>query len=797
MGKLLHDIRYGSRSFLRQPGFTATAVLALALGIGANTAVFSVVYGVLLRPLPYPDPDALVFVHDTYPAVPSASVSFPKLVALRQATTTLTALGGFSPVGLTLTGGAEPEQIPSTRATADFFKALAVPPLHGRWFTDEEDRPNGPRAIILSYALWQRRFGGDASVLNTSIQVDGVPRTIVGIMPDGRHYPATTQAWVPMALPTTGAPGGNFMRLLGRKRAGVTVEQVQHDLAAASAAFNAQNQLQRDVKVLPLHEALVSNNRRMLAILQGAVAFVLLIACANVANLLLARSVTRQRELAIRAALGAGRSRILRQVLTESVMLSVTGGILGVLLASWLVRLFVALSPTNFPRMQSIAIDTGVLLFTFAVAVLTGVLFGLAPARQGFRTDPNDSLRETGTRGATGGPRGTSRTLVTAEVALAVVLVIGAGLMVRSLRNMQQEATGFQTEGILTFNMNLPSAKYPGAAPREFYRRLLDEIRSVPGVQSAATINYAPMTNFGFNGGFSVVGQPPFEAGEAPVTEFRFVSPGYFSTMGIAVRRGEGFTERHNENDRPVVIINETMAQKYFGGGDPIGQHIALVVDAPKVTREVVGVVADVRDAALAAAPVPEVFVPHAQAPLNAMAVVVRLAGEMRIDSVLPSIRERVRTLDPDLPLVRPRTLESAIEATAGNTRVISILTSVFAIVAALLASIGIYSLIAYSVAQRTREIGIRVALGADRRAVVRLILKEGVVLAVVGVVCGIGGAFFLTQTLQTLLYEVKPMDPLVLAATCGGMVAVAALASVVPALRALRVDPMVALRAE
>ena len=797
MEKLLQDLRYGFRGFLRQPGFSLTAILALALGIGANTAVFSVVYAVLLKPLPYPDPDALILVHDTYPAVPSASVSFAKLVALRQQTRTLSALGGFAPAGLTLTGGAEPEQIAATRVSADFFRALNVAPLHGRPFTDEEDTPNGPRAIVLSYGLWQRRFGGDPGVLNTAIPVDGVSRTIVGIMPDGRQYPTTTQAWIPLQLPVATPPGGNFMRLLGRKRPGVTTEQATGDLRAASDAFNQQNALQRDVRVWDLHDAIVTNNRRMLLILQGTVAFVLLVACANVANLLLARSVSRQRELAVRSALGAGRGRIFRQVLTESVLLSVVSGTVGVLLAMWLLRLFISLSPASFPRVQAISIDTGVLAFTLLVAMTTGILFGLAPARQGFRTDPNESLKDTGTRGATGGSRRTGQALVAAEIALALVLVIGAGLMVKSLLRLQQESPGYDASGLITFNVNLPQAKYPNTEPRGFYRRLLEEIRSVPGVQSAAAINFAPMTNFGFNGPFTVVGQPAFEQGKAPVTEYRFVSPGYFATMGIPILRGADYSERNNETDRPVVIINDTMARTYFGGTDPIGQQMQLGTDPAKVTREVIGVVADVRDAALSSTPVPEVFVPHAQIPLNAMAVVVRASGEMRLDAVLPSIRERVRTLDPEVAVIRPQMLQAAMDATAGNTRLISILTSVFAFVAALLASVGVYSLIAYSVAQRTREIGIRMALGANRKAVVGLIVGEGLTLAVIGIGAGLTGAYFLTQTLQTLLYEVRPTDPAVLVATCAGVFAVVLIASIVPAIRALRVDPMIALRAE
>jgi len=679
----------------------------------------------------------------------------------------------------------------------DFFKAFEVAPLYGRWFSDEEDTPSGPTAIILSYPLWQRRFGGDPNVLNTAIPVDGIARTIVGIMPEGRQYPATTQAWIPLQLPVATPPGGNFMRLVGRKRPGVTIEQVTGDLRTASDAFNKQNAVQRDVKVWELHDAIVTNNRRMLLILQGTVAFVLLVACANVANLLLARSVARQRELAVRSALGAGRGRIFRQVLTESVMLSVASGTVGVLLASWLLRLFVSLSPASFPRVQTISIDTGVLGFTLLVAMATGILFGLAPARQGFRADPNDSLKDTGTRGATGGSRRSSRALVTAEIALALVLVVGAGLMVKSLLRLQQEAPGYEASGLMTFNLNLPQAKYPNAEPRDFYRRLLEEIRSVPGVQSAAAINFAPMTNFGFNGTFTVVGQPAFEPGKAPVTEYRFISPGYFATMAIPVLRGSDFSDRNNETDRPVVIINDTMARTYFGGADPIGQQMQLGVDPVKVTREVIAVVADVRDAGLSVTPVAEVFVPHAQAPLNAMAIVVRAAREMRMEAVLPPIRERVKNLDPDVAVIRPQMLQTAIDATAGNTRLISILTGVFALVAALLASLGVYSLIAYSVAQRTREIGIRMALGADRRSVVGLIVREGLSLAAIGVAVGLTGAYFLTQTLQTLLYEVRPTDPVVLLATCAGVFGVVLIASVVPAFRALRVDPMIALRAE
>ena len=797
MEQLVQDLRYGLRSFVRQPAFSLAAIIALSLGIGANTAVFSVVYGVLLKPLPFPNPEALVLVHDTYPAVPSASVSFQKLLALAEGNQTLEALGGFAPTGVTLTGSGDPEQVSGVRVSAAFFQALQAEPLLGRWISAEEDQPNAPKVIMLGEALWRRRFGGDPRLVGQTITVDGDSRMVVGVMRQATQYPATSQFWVPLALPRTQG-GGNFMRLLGRMRPGVTVEQVRQDLGAVSTAFNKQAGLQRDVKVWPLHEALVTTNRQTLLVLQGTVAFVLLVACANVANLLLARSVGRQRELAIRAAIGARRGRLVRQLLTESVLLSGAGAVLGVLLASWLLRLFLALAPANFPRLSAITMDRGVLAFTMIVATLTGLVFGLAPARRGFRTNPNDSLRETGARGAAGGSsRGGSRALVVSEVALALVLVVGAGLMVKSLLRLQGESPGFTREGIFTFNINLPAAKYPNATPHEFYRRLVDEVRSLPGVQTTAVINYAPMINFGLNGSFAVQGQPPAEPGKAPIAEFRIVSPGYFSTLGIPVVRGTDFSEQHNANDRPVVIINETLARQHFADADPIGARVSLSADASNTFREVIGVVGDVRDAALGSRPVAETFVPHAQAPLNAMAVMVRTTGELQLDKVLPSVRQRLANIDADVPMIRPQALQAAVDATTGTTRMTSTLTSVFAFVAALLASVGVYSLIAYSVAQRMREIGIRVALGANRRAVVRLVVGEGMALAAIGIAVGLAGSLLLTRALATLLYQVSPYDPVVLAATCGGVMLVTVLASLVPALQATRVDPMVALRAE
>ena len=794
MERLVQDLKFGLRTFLRHPAFALTAILVLALGIGANTAVFSVVYAVLLRPLPYPDPAALIYVHDTYPAVTFASVSAAKFVALRDRNQTLVALGAGSPANVTLTDPGDPEQVPGSVVSADLFSAIQVAPLHGRTFSREEDVPGGPPAIVLSHRLWQRRFASDPRVVGSMITVDGQRRTVLGVMPPDFTYPGQTQAWMPLAIPPGVTPAGNFLRLVGRMKPGMTVAAVQRDLSSVSSAFNRENNLLRDVKVWPLHEIMVTTNRRALLVLQGAVAFVLLVACANVANLLLARSVARRRELAIRSALGAGRGRLFRQLLTESVMLSVLGAVVGVLLASWLLRLFLSLAPTNFPRAQAVAIDASVLIFTLALSTITGIIFGLAPARSGFRTDPNTGLRDAGMRGASGrATRGASRVLVIAEVALALVLVIGAGLMVKSLIRLQRQETGFQSSGLMTFEISLPATKYPGTTSVAFYERLLDELRTVPGVQSAGAINFLPLANFGFNGGFTIEGRPPFPRDTAPVVEYRRVTPGYFATMGIPFRRGQDFTSRDNASGRPVVIINETMARRYWQDGNAIGSRLQL---GDRVWREIIGTVGDVRSWRMNTAPVPEAYGPHAQVASGTMAIAVRVAGRDPA-TVLPSIRQRIAAMDAGLPLVRVRPMETIVDASTGDTRMSSVLTAMFALVAAALAAVGIYSLIAYSVAQRTREIGIRIALGADRRAVVAMVVGEGMTLAGAGLVIGVAGAFLLTRTLETLLYEVSPTDPAVLGATCGGVLVVAALASLVPAIRALRVDPMVALRAD
>ena len=797
MENLIQDLRYGLRTFVRQPAFAATAIVALALGIGANTAVFSVVYAVLLKPLPFTQPDRLIYLHDTYPAVPSASVSWPKFVALRDGNRTLGSLAAFASGSLAITGRGEPQQIAAQRVSGDFFTVFGVPPIAGRPLTRADDVENGGKVIVLSYGLWQRQFAGDPTIVGQAVTVNGEPYTVASVMPAAFTYPAGTDAWVPLALPAA-FQGNNFLRVVGRMNPGVTVTQAFDDLHAVTVAFNQANQLQRDLRIYPLHDFLASRNRQMLLVLQGTVAFVLLIACANVANLLLARSVSRGRELSIRAAIGAGRGRLVRQLLTESVLLSLLGSIVGVLLASWLLRLFLTLAPVNFAGVQTIRIDTQILLVTFGIAMATGVLFGLAPARHGFRVDPNDSLRDTGARGATSaGAKGASRALVVAEVSLAMVLVIGAGLMVKSLMRLQSQDAGFKPDGVMTFQLNLPASRY--STPEKAVttvERVVSELRSIPAVSAAGATNMIPLVNFGMNASFSIAGRPPFaQQGRAPVVEYRAVTSGYFAAMGIPMKRGAEFTGKETAATPPIVIINETMARQFWPDANPVGERVQLTWEPPSVVREIVAVAGDARSQALSAAPALESYVPYAQSPFPGMGFVVRTQG---VDpaSILPAARQRIGAIDPDLPLVRPQTLATVVEASAGGTRLSSILTAVFALLAALLASVGIYSLIA------TRSPSARGARhprrsGADRRAVVRLIVGEGLTLAAIGIGIGLAGSYLLTGTLRTMLFEVSPIDPTVLAATSAAVLLVAVVASYVPARRALRVDPMTALRAE
>jgi putative ABC transport system permease protein len=800
-----NDLRHAIRAFLRTPGFSATAILTLALGIGANTAIFSVVYAVLLKPLPFPDAGTLVYLHDTSPITPVASMSWVKVVALRDGVRTLSSMAAMTPGTLTLTKRGDPQQLQVLRVSGDFFTVLGVAPLAGRTITRADDVPNGNPVVVLGYGLWQGSFGGSPDILGQSIITDGITRIVVGIMPPDFVAPARGEAWVPLALPADGN-GINFLRVIGRLRPGVTLAQAAGDLQAVSARFNqSHGGLSRTVRVYRLQDFLTQGNSKILLVLQGAVLMVLLVACANVANMLLARSVVRRRELAIRTAMGASAWRILRQLLTESVLLAAAGGLTGVLLAGWLVRLVLALAPSGFIGIQHVAIDRQVLMFTAGVALGTGLLFGLAPAHRGFRLDPSDGLRDAAGRGATSkGWRGSSRLLVVAEIGLAIMLIAGAGLMLKSLQRLQSEDAGFRPDGLLTFQIDLPDARYDDAAARRAIARIEEGIRDVPGVIAAGAVNFMPLIQFGYSGDFRIEGQPvTAPADRAPITEFRMITPGYFSAMRIPLLAGSDFDERDNATSPPVAIISDTLARAYFAGRSPIGARIHLGVDEDEMFREIVGVAGSVRSNTLAGAPVAESYVPHAQAPPSSLGFApashMTFAVRTKTDpaAVLPAIRARLAAIDADLPLVRPRTMTEVVTASAGAARLSSTLTSVFALLAALLAGVGVYSLVAYSVAQRTREIGIRIALGAPPASVLRLILGEGIGLAGCGIAVGLLGAVALAGTLRSMLFEVSPVDPFVLTVTCAGVLALTLGASLVPARRVTRVDPTIALRAE
>ena len=533
------------------------------------------VYALLLKPLPFPNPDQLIYAHDTFPAVPLASVSWLKFVALRDGNQTLTALAATASGTLTISGRGDPQRVVTPRVSGDFFKVLGVAPLAGRGITPTDDVPNAAPVVVLSYGLWQRAFGGDMRIVGEAVTTDGVQRTIIGIMPPDFVYPAGAQAWVPLAtwspLATISTdPANAFLRLLGRMKPGVTLRQATDDLAAVTAAFNEKYRMNRAVRIYPLHEDLSQTNRQMLVVLQGAVLLVLLIACANVANMLLARSMSRRRELAVRLAIGAGPMRLLRQLLTESVMLAAMGGVLGVLLGGWLLRLFVSLAPSGFAGIQTIAIDRHVLLFTTAVAMLTGIVFGIAPARRGFRVDAAHGLRDATARGSSSSSvRGASRLLVVAEIAFAMMLVAGAGLLVKSLLRLQAQDAGVHADGLLTFQITLPSGRYDDDKLRRAVARILDDVRAIPGVNGAGGINFLPLTSFGFSGPFTIQGRPVGRPDRLPVIEYRIVTPGYFAAMGIPIVQGTEFREGQTRIERPIAIINESDGETVLAEREP------------------------------------------------------------------------------------------------------------------------------------------------------------------------------------------------------------------------------------
>ena len=808
MGTLIQDVRYGFRMLARNPGFAIVVVLVLALGIGANTTMFSVVNTVLLRPLPYEKPHEVVMVWQSYllRGWKTTSVSPGTFFEWRERNKVFESIAAFDGKSFTLTGSGEPERIEGARISHGFFPLLAVKPLLGRSFLPEEEQIGTDRVVVLSHGLWQRRFGSESDVIGKTLKLDGREFAVIGILPPGFEFSLLKGAelWTPMAFTAkqTSDHGGHWLRVIARLKQSVNIKQADAEMDGIARQLEQEHPANKGwggVFLRTLHEEITANIDDILLVLLGAVGFVLLIACANVASLLLARVPDRQKEIAIRMALGARSHRLLRQLLTESVLLATLGAGLGLLWSVWGIRLAVAWLPSNFPRIDQIGIDSGVLGFTLIVSILTGVLFGLAPALQSSRIGVTESLKEGGPR-AIGGfrSRRLHKALIVFEVAVASVLLVGSGLMVRSLTKIATTAPGFDPDHLLTMNISLPESKYSEDHQAVvFFDQLLGRIETLPGVQSAAAVSHLP-TKTGNYQGISIEGHP-FEPGQGPVAAYRRITPAYFHTMGIPLMKGRYFEERDTEGRPGVVIINQKMARGYWPEGEPIGKRLKLGgQDSKGPWLTIVGVTGDLRNPLKEqqeGSVVSEIYVPHAQAARKAMRLVIRTAADPL--TLVSAMRDQVSDLDADLPISEINTMKRILSGNLTLYRFITVLPSVFASLALLLAGTGLYGVIAHSVSQRTHEIGVRMALGAQVSDVLKLVLGQGMKLALIGVAVGLAVSFALTRVISSLLYEVSPTDPLTFVCVSLFFIGVALLACYIPARRATKVDPMVALRYE
>ena len=801
---MLNMIRYATRSLLRSPGFTLAAVLCLGLAIGANTAIFTVLNAVLLKPLAYAEPSRLVMLWERNAERPEGHnvVAPADFLDWRARTRSFSGMAAIAEGHVTLTGLGEAQQVPVQSVTASMFPVLGVTPALGRSFSEEEDRPSGPNVVVVSDRFWRRHLSGDPRALGQSITLDGEPFTVIGVMPPGFRFKgrATEEAelWSPLSLDPGRdyrATSGRYLLAFGRLKPGVTVDQADADLRALASRLAEEHPVFNagwTTTLVPLREQVVGSARTPLFVLAGVVAFVLLIACANVANLQLARGAARRRELAVRTALGASRSTLVRDLLVESLVLSVAGGALGLLLAVWGTAALVAVAPAGMPRLGEISVDGRTLLFTAALSILTGFVFGLLPALHGSRADLNDVIKEGG-RGVAGGRLRSG--LVAAQIALSLMLLVGAGLLIRSFLRLSQEDPGFDASHVLAAKVDLPGSRY-GTDPLQaaFFQELLARIRRLPGVTAASAINWLPFGGNGSASSYFVEGRPALPPGQELGADIRAVDPDYFRTLGIPLRAGELFTGRDGPTVRKAVVINEALAHQVFPNENPVGHHILMPWN-DTLNGEIVAVVGDTRHAGLDSLPHPTLYWPMAQFPWGFMSLVIRTPRDP--ETLIRPVAAELHALDPDVPLADPRPLDSYLSQSVASQRFTMLLLGAFAAVAVVLAAIGISAVVANSVVRRTREIGVRMALGAGQRDVLGMVLRQGMLLVVIGIVAGLAGALALTRVLRSLLYGVSPTDVVTFAGVPLFLAGIALVAAYLPARRAAAVDPMVALRTE
>jgi predicted permease len=806
---LMQDVIFGLRMLRKNPGFTLVAILTLALGIGANTAIFSVVDAVLLRALPYKHANRLVVMweHKNGGRNKHNVVSPANFLDWQEQAQSFDDMAAYVDVRFNLTGAGAPVEVPAQVSTGNLFELLGAQAALGRTYTNADAEPGHDNVVVLSHNLWQRQFGGDSSIVGKTLTMNGHAVTVIGVMPadfkwfikENSLTGKPAELWTPNKW-TDRRRIGRFLSAVARLKPGVSVAQAQAEMDTISGRL-AQQYADFDagwsVELVPVRTQLAGEITKPLLVLLGAVAFVLLIACANVANLMMARAATRQKEIAIRTALGAGRWRMVRQLLTESIMLALAGGIVGLLLALWGVDLLVALSPPNLISRTDVGLSLSVLGFTFGVSLLTGIVFGLLPALEAARSDPQEALKESG-RSSMGSPRSrrVRGAFVVAEIALALVLLVGAGLMMKSFLRLEAVNPGFEAQNLLTMRVLLPRAKYPDDAKRiAFFRQAVEHMQALPGVRAAAAATELPFGGLGSATDFAIEGQPAPPAGNNQTTDVHATDENYFRTLSIPVIKGRTYTAQEAMEDRHVVVINETLARQYFPDTNPIGQRLIIDMKDENKPDEIIGVVGDAKYATLEGEPHAMVYWPHAQLANSAMTIVLRTTGDPM--NLAAAAQREIQALDKDQPVADVRTMESLIGESISRTRFGTLLLDVFAAVALLLATVGIYGVMSYSVVQRTHEIGIRMALGAQVSDIFRLIVGQGMLFTLSGVALGLGAAFALTRLLASLLYEVSATDPAIFAGLSVLLTLIAFVASYVPARRATKVDPLIALRYE